>query len=365
MTTTAIAPTNIAILKYWGKNPAWEEYLIPTKSSISFTVDKLFTRTTIEAKPRGGAKPGIQFTLNGGRITPSMKEYEYVEDFLERVGAFFPFVRNYDYRIASENNFPTSAGFASSASGFAAMVKAMAGEIPEFSPIMDDDAKLSAIARLGSGSATRSIPSHGGVVLWERGVEFDLRDPQKQSSRMTKAAIEKAIFSSCARTVFAPDHWPELSIMYVKVKTEEKKVKSRPGMKASVDTNPLYQAWVDYEEAIVREQMLGAIRNRDFAFLSELIMKASNNLHQICFGTYPPLVYLNSTSVDIIRAVHALNEGGVKAAYTFDAGPNAVVFALGKDSPEVEGTLEGIVGKGNVTATRVGNGSRLSSDHLF
>ena len=108
----------------------------------------------------------------------------------------------------------------------------------------------------------------------------------------------------------------------------EKKIKSRAGMKASIETNPLYQAWVDYEEEVVKDDMISWIRRKEFAPLAELIMRASNNLHQICLGTYPPIMYLNSASLEIIRAVHEMNSSSVKAAYTFDAGPNAVVFAL-------------------------------------
>ncbi|MFN7990664.1 MAG: diphosphomevalonate decarboxylase [Candidatus Micrarchaeia archaeon] len=362
MTTTAIAPTNIAILKYWGKNPAWEEYLIPTKSSLSFTVDGLETRTSVKAVKSAGTAPGISFSLNGREIHPEMKEYEYVAGFLEKVGRFFPFVRAYDYRIVSENNFPTSAGFASSASGFAALIKAMAGEISEFGRLSEDEAKLSALARLGSGSATRSIPSKGGIVLWERGMDFR---PHRKA-RGGKDEIEKAMYSSIARTVYPPEHWPELSIIYAKVEAEEKKVKSRAGMKASIETNPLYDEWVGYEEGRMKREMIEAAGKKDFPALAGLIMRASNNLHQICLGTYPPIIYLNSTSIDIIDSIHQLNSGGtVKAAYTFDAGPNAVVFCLRKDEDSVAGMLEGIVGKAAVTRSRMGPGARYSKDHLF
>ncbi|MEW6035839.1 MAG: diphosphomevalonate decarboxylase, partial [Candidatus Micrarchaeota archaeon] len=301
MTTTADAPTNIAVLKYWGKNPAWEEYHIPSKSSLSFTVDRLRTKTTVEARPGKGR---ADFTLNGKRITHAMTEYEYIGDFLGRVGAFHPFVKEYDYRIASENNFPTSAGFASSASGFAALITAMAGELEEFAPLRGDDKRLSALARLGSGSAARSIPAKGGFVVWHRGLDFgDGRKP----AGLTKAELGKASDSSFAETLFAPAHWPELRILYAKVEAGEKKVKSRAGMRASIETNPLYAAWVEYEEKSMKAVMIEAMRRRDFPVLAGLIMKASNNLHQICLGTYPPIVYLNETSLRIMEAVHEMN----------------------------------------------------------
>jgi diphosphomevalonate decarboxylase len=359
MTTTAEAPTNIAVLKYWGKNPAWEEYHIPSKSSLSFTVDKLKTKTTVEAKPGGSGR--ADFTLNGKKIAPAMKEYEYIGDFFAKVGAFHPFVKKYDYRIASENNFPTSAGFASSASGFAALITAMAGELEEFAPLRGDDRRLSALARLGSGSAARSIPAKGGFVVWHRGLEFtDRREP----SSLSKAEVAMASESSYAETLFAPAHWPELRLLYAKVEAGEKKVKSRAGMRASIETNPLYGAWVEYEEGSMKGAMAGAMKRRDFPALAALVMKASNNLHQICLGTYPPIVYLNETSLRIIGAVHEMNGDAPKAAYTYDAGPNAVVLTLEKHEREVRSLLEGIVGD-NITTARMGEGARAVKGHLF
>ncbi|MEM4367131.1 MAG: diphosphomevalonate decarboxylase [Candidatus Anstonellales archaeon] len=359
MVTTAVAPTNIATLKYWGKNPAWEEYHIPTKSSLSFTVDGLYTKTTVQAKKGSG---NVEFNLNRKVITPEMKEYEYVGDFLKKVGAIYPFLNSYDYEIVSENNFPTAAGFASSASGFAALIKAIAGEVKELAFAKGNDRKLSALARLGSGSATRSIPSKGGFVVWERGISPDDKRTPENVSQEEK---EKIIDSSYSETLVEPDAWQELRIIYVKVKEEEKKVKSRAGMKTSVATSQFYKAWVEYEENEMKGKMVNAVRQKDFGLFAELTMKASNNLHSICLNTYPPISYLNETSWKIINMVHDINEGEVKAAYTYDAGPNAVVFTLGKHEGEVKGALAEVVGKENLFATRMGRGPYYTDNHLF
>jgi diphosphomevalonate decarboxylase len=350
MATTAVAPTNIAILKYWGKNPKFEDLLIPTKSSLSFTVGDLVTTTTVEAK-KGSGK--AEFELNGKKIMPSMKEHDYVVDFLAKVGKVYPFVKNYDYRIASRNNFPTAAGFASSASGFAALIKAIAGEIPEFAGIKDDDKKLSVLARLGSGSAARSIPAKGGFVEWKRGAGF----PEG------KETADKAMADSFAETLFPPSHWPEMRIIYVKVAEHEKKIKSRAGMKTSVETNPLYGSWVEYEERRMKQEMTEAVHRKDFAKLAELIMKASNNLHQICLGTYPPIVYLNEKSLRIMDAVHEM--GASIAAYTFDAGPNAVIFTEERNEKKVVSALSEIAGQSALHRTRMGAGASFADGHLF
>ncbi len=346
MTTTAIAPTNIAVLKYWGR--VREEYNIPTKSSLSFTVKDLYSTTTVRAV-KGKGK--LDFTLNRGKKGPRTKEYGYVRGFMERLGSAFPFVRKYDYKVMSENNFPTAAGFASSASGFAALVKALVKEVDGFKGLADDDRKLSALARLGSGSAARSIPSQGGFVKWDRGSGEDWeKDP---------------VFSSYALALFGPKHWPEFRILYVKVEEKEKKVMSRVGMAASVRTNPLYQEWVNHEEGLMKNEMVLAVGDKDFGRLAPMIMQASNNFHAICLGTYPPIHYLREKSIDVINSIHEMNQGRIKAAYTFDAGPNPVVFALKKDEKEVAGILEDIAGKDNVIRTSMGPGPGYSEKHLF
>lgn len=346
MTATAIAPTNIAILKYWGKING--QYHIPTKSSLSFTVEKLCSTTSLGAE-KGSMK--IDFTLNGKKAKEGSKEHEYVRSYLEFLSQTLPFIRNYDYRIKSENNFPTAAGFASSASGFAALLKALAGELDEFSELRDDERKLSALARLGSGSAARSIPSEGGFVKWDRGSGGDWeKDP---------------VYSSYAYSLFGPGHWPELRIIYATVESREKKIRSKDGMAESVRTNPLYQAWVSHEESLLKNDMVEAVSKKDFGNLAHMIMQASNSFHSICHGTYPPIYYLKPKSLQIIDSIHELNKEGVKAAYTFDAGPNPVIITRKKDEMEVLRLLDELVGEVNLYRTKPGPGPGYSKKHLF
>ena len=99
----------------------------------------------------------------------SGKESAYVNKFISTISKFFPFVNCYDYQIESENNFPTAAGFASSASGFAALTKAIVGELEEFEPICNNDARVSAIARMGSGSAARVYPLKAVLLFGKEG----------------------------------------------------------------------------------------------------------------------------------------------------------------------------------------------------
>eukprot|EP01105_Mastigella_eilhardi_P017638 TRINITY_DN4061_c0_g1_i1.p1 TRINITY_DN4061_c0_g1~~TRINITY_DN4061_c0_g1_i1.p1 ORF type:complete len:281 (+),score=44.68 TRINITY_DN4061_c0_g1_i1:376-1218(+) len=203
--------------------------------------------------------------------------------------------------IMSVNNFPTRAGLASSASGFACLVACMAHAL-------EVTADVSGIARLGSGSACRSM--FGGFVEWRRGA-----DPSG--------------VDSIAHQLFNDTHWPELEILILVVNEGEKAVGSTPGMQASVKTSALLQQRVASIPQKIEALKL-AIAARDFGTFAEITMKDSNQMHAVCLDTYPPLFYMNDTSRTIVDIVSQLNVavGKLIAAYTFDAGPNAVVFCL-------------------------------------
>ena len=339
MSTVAIAPTNIAIVKYWGKNPKFEKYNIPTKSSLSFTVDKLYTKTKLEMEEGNGS---IKFILNGSEVDKNSPKYAYINKFMNNVCEIIPELKEYNYLIDSKNNFPTAAGFASSASGFAALAKAIQGELKQknqtiYEKFMSNDKKLSVFARLGSGSAARSIPSTGGVVLWHKGNESD------------------PMFSSYAESIFPVDHWPEIRIIYVAVESHEKKIKSRKGMKMTVKTNPIYMNWVEYEENNAIPLIKKAISEKNFELLANEIMQCSNGLHAMMLYTQPRISYLNDTSQDIIEYILQKNENEVTAAYTFDAGPNAVIITTKEYSNELKSDMYQF---GDVTETKVGMGAR-------
>lgn len=330
------SPTNIAMIKYWGKHPRYEDLFIPTKSSISFTVSGLFASTLLTVDPGDG----IEFRLNGKKIAEGKSEFAYVKEFFDKIYGQYEFSRRYAYRIESQNNFPTASGFASSAAGFSALALAFArammglGHFPKL-----DDRQLSVIARLGSGSAARSIPSKGGLVIWHRGYD-GLGSPTEVSKH------------SYAETLYRPSYFKELAIIYAKVESGEKEIKSRAGMKESVKSVYDYWQWVDYEERTLLPAMLESVKRRDWKKFFGLTKQASNNFHSVCLRTVPPIMYLNDASMEIIKALDPLDH----AAYTFDAGPNAVVFTLKSKADEVEGFLRSIVGKANTFVTGVGGG---------
>lgn len=207
--------------------------------------------------------------------------------------------------VVSENNFPTAAGLASSASGYACLVYSLA----QLYGLKKQE--ISDIARLGSGSACRSI--YGGFVQWQKGVQLDGKD-------------------SIAVQVAPASHWPDLHVLILVVNDAKKKVGSTSGMARSVVTSELIKYRVEKCVPQRMHSMTQAIKDRDFSKFAEVTMKDSNQFHAICIDTYPPCVYMNDISHAIVNYVHAFNqlEGETKVAYTFDAGPNACLYVLEK-----------------------------------
>lgn len=217
-------------------------------------------------------------------------------------------------KVYSENNFPTAAGLASSASGYAAMVFAAAN-------LLGVEGDLTKIARQGSGSACRSM--HGGFVQWDKGKEVDGSD-------------------SIGSQLVPSSHWEDLRVFVIVVNDIRKKVGSTEGMQSTVDTSTLLKYRVDRIVDNHLKVARDAIRQKDFPKLADIIMRESNQLHAVCLDTQPPLHYLNDTSFLIIDMIHSYNEaiGSLQAAYTFDAGPNACIFTTEKHALKLAWLIE-------------------------
>lgn len=220
---------------------------------------------------------------------------------------------NYKLHIVSFNNFPTAAGLASSAAGFACLVYTVA----QVYGIQESySGELSAIARVGSGSACRSL--YGGWVKWEMGEKADGSD-----SLAVQVADEK--------------HWPEVVIAVLVVSEHRKPIGSTSAMERSVQNSDLLK---HRAANVVPERMKAmekAILDRNFDEFGKLTIQDSNQFHAVCLDTYPPVMYLNDVSKQIINLLTQYNAhyGEVRAAYTFDAGPNAVIYTKKEYLPEI------------------------------
>ncbi|MGH0153433.1 UNVERIFIED_CONTAM: hypothetical protein FKN15_066718 [Acipenser sinensis] len=305
---TCTAPVNIAVIKYWGKRN--EGLILPINSSLSVTLhqDQLKTTTTVASSRHFKEDRiwlnGKEDNINHPRLQSCLREIRRLARKRSSDGDNNSEKLNLSHKvhICSINNFPTAAGLASSAAGYACLVYTLAR-------LYGVEGELSEVARQGSGSACRSM--YGGFVQWIMGDKPDGKD-------------------SIAEQIQPETHWPDLRVLILVVSAERKPVGSTAGMQTSVQTSPIlkYRA-----ESVVPErmkEMIAAIRRRDFETFGELTMKDSNQFHATCLDTYPPIFYLNDVSKRIISLVHRYNTyyGRTRLAYTFDAGPNAVVYTL-------------------------------------
>ncbi|KAM4833560.1 diphosphomevalonate decarboxylase [Thomomys bottae] len=305
---TCTAPVNIAVVKYWGKRD--EELILPINSSLSVTLsqDQLKTTTTaaiskdftedriwLNGREEDVGQPRLQACLR--EIRRLARKRRGAGD-----GDSLPLSLNYKVHVASVNNFPTAAGLASSAAGYACLAYALAR-------VYGVEGDLSEVARRGSGSACRSL--YGGFVEWQMGEQEDGKD-------------------SIARQLAPEGHWPQLRVLVLVVSAEKKPMGSTVGMQTSVETSALLKFRAASVVPARMREMARCIQDHNFQGFAQLTMKDSNQFHATCLDTFPPISYLNDTSRRIIQLVHCFNTyyGQTKVAYTFDAGPNAVVFTL-------------------------------------
>ncbi|OCL01987.1 diphosphomevalonate decarboxylase [Glonium stellatum] len=320
------APVNIAVIKYWGKRDP--KLNLPTNSSLSVTLSQsdLRTHTTASCSPKFTYEDSLLLNgspqdVSGARTQACFRELRALRKKIEAENPSIPPLSTYPLNIVSENNFPTAAGLASSAAGFAALVRAIADlyELPS-SPT-----ELSRIARQGSGSACRSL--FGGYVGWEMGSAVDGSD-------------------SVAYEVAPASHWPNMRALILVVSAAKKGVSSTTGMQTTVATSALFPARANEVVPRRMKEMEKAIAAKDFETFGKVTMRDSNGFHATCLDTEPPIFYMNDVSRAAIRIVEGINNAAGKtiAAYTFDAGPNAVIYYLEENEKAVAGLFKAMLG---------------------
>ncbi|KAG0360480.1 diphosphomevalonate decarboxylase [Podila minutissima] len=316
---TCTAPVNIAVVKYWGKRDT--SLILPTNSSLSVTLsqDQLHSKTTIRASADFISDRlwlnGIEESITSNkRLVACLRETRALRTKIEAEDASAPKLAHLNIHICSENNFPTAAGLASSASGYACLVYTLS----KLFQLPLDASDLSIVARQGSGSACRSL--FGGFVAWEMGERADGAD-----SKAVQIAPET--------------HWPDLQALICVVSDEKKGTSSTEGMQLTVKTSPLLQERIKNVVPQRMDEMIAAIKDKDFPKFAELTMRDSNQFHAVCLDTYPPIFYMNDISRAIIRIITEYNRDGIKAAYTYDAGPNAVIYAPAANMAEIYSLL--------------------------
>ncbi|MBU1118352.1 diphosphomevalonate decarboxylase [Patescibacteria group bacterium] len=331
--TTARAFSNIALVKYWGKRD--EEKMLPQNSSVSVTLSDMYATTTVEFSA-GLTKHELM--LNGESYFSGSSEYSKVESVLKRIKKTASTGLN--AKVVSKNNFPTSAGFASSAAGLAALAVAASKAID----LSLSKKELSILARYGSGSASRSVL--GGFVKWNRGEKDDGSD-------------------SYATEVVSDTYWPEFRILAVSVSNLRKKIKSSDAMRRTVATSPYYTKWPKEAERDV-QKIENAIKKRDIKSVGEIAERSAFSMHGLMMTAKPPILYFLPKTIELINVIAQLREKeSVNAYVTIDAGPQVKILCLKKDIDYIKEKIAKINDIQKIFESRPGTGPQFLSDHLF
>ena len=277
---------NIAIIKYWGKKK--EKEMVPATSSISLTLENMYTETTLSPLPADARTD--EFYING----QLQNEAEHIKmrkiiDRYRPEGAGF-------VRIDTKNNMPTAAGLSSSSSGLSALVKACNA----YFQLGMNRRELALEAKFASGSSSRSF--YGPLAAWDKDsgeiypVETDLK----------------------------------LAMIMLVLEDQKKPISSRDGMKLCVETSTTFDEWIRQSEQDYKD-MLVYLKENDFKKVGELTEKNALAMHATTKTATPSFSYLTDASYEAMDFVRQLREQGESCYFTMDAGPNVKVLCLEKD----------------------------------
>lgn len=325
MKSTAIAPANIAFIKYWGTKD--NILRLPKNPSISMDLSDLLTTTTVEFHPDFYQDSVI---IDGSQ---QIKESNRVVKHLDRVRALAGI--SYKARVLAKNNFPSSTGLSSSSSGFAALTLAASTA----AGLKLSEKELSILARKGSGSSCRSIPD--GFVEWLDGNTSE---------------------TSYAVSLYPPDYWDIADIVAI-VSKDKKEVSSTQGH-ALAATSPFFEKRLELNKEkmkLIKKYM----QDKDFAAFGELVEAEALELHAIYITSSPSLIYLRPESLKLIIQIKKWRSEGLSVYFTLNTGQDVHVICRKKDAERVAKLLEGIDEVQRTIINYPAKGARLTDRHLF
>ncbi len=334
MKATAIAPANIAFIKYWGK--ADDTLRLPFNSSISMNLSECVTTTTVEFS-KDFSCDDVAFLEALTTITRPRKN---CQSEIERVNRHLGRIRKIAgstlfAKVITKNSFPVGAGIASSASGLAALTVAAAAALG----LSLSEKELSTLARLGSGSACRSIPD--GFVLWQKG----------RSSQ-----------TSYAVSLYPHDYW-ELRDILVITQASQKKISTTEGMD-NVRTSSFWTRRLRDMQGKIKA-VKRALVEKDFKMLGEIIEAEAVNMHAVMMTQRPPLFYWNGATMEMIHSVQKWREEGVPVYFTIDAGPNVHLICEAKNQDIIVEKVTSLSSVEQIIINKPVRGAHVIEDHLF
>ena len=296
------SPSNIALVKYWGKHGVQ----LPRNPSVSFTLDGAATDTTLHYSVREIAGEGVDVKLyldgavNDGFTARTKK-------FLESLLPIYPFLKQLSLIIKTSNSFPHSAGIASSASGMSALALCLVTLeerlFESFADRSEFKRKTSYLARLGSGSACRSV--YGGAAVWGELAALE------GSSNLFAVSVADDLHASFR------DYHDDILL----ISKSEKSVSSRAGH-GLMEGNPY--ATARYAQATRRtDEMLKILKTGDLTRFGEILESEALTLHALMMSSHPPYLLLRPNTLAVIERLQQYRQDTGRPLYfTLDAGPN-------------------------------------------
>jgi diphosphomevalonate decarboxylase len=325
MKATAIAPSNIAFIKYWGVKD--EKLRLPANGSLSMNLSNLLTTTTVEFnslfKDDTIEINGEQDREEASRVIKHLNRIRNMANISEKA------------KVISTNNFPTGTGLSSSASGFAAL--SLAGA--KAAGLDLSEKELSILARQGSGSACRSIPD--GFTEWLDGDTSD---------------------TSYAISLYPPEHWDIVDIVAV-VSKEKKEVSSSEGHKLAT-SSPFFETRLQLTKDRLR-LMKQYLQEKNFTKFGELTETEALELHAIYLTSQPSLIYLLPGTLHVMHEVKHWRQEGLEVYFTLNTGQDIHLICQKKDVETVTKKLTEISEVQNTIVNYATKGTHTTDTHLF
>jgi len=303
--TTFKAPSNIALVKYWGKKGEQ----LPANPSISFTLTHCYTETSIDYERRSESSiaSGDSFSFNfsfEGQPKPSF--HPKINTFFERILPYLPFLKDYHFNIASHNSFPHSSGIASSASAMAALSVCLMKIAVELGETYTEEVfwqKASFLARLGSGSACRSVK--GSIVVWG---EHPAITGSSDEYGITYPLPVHEVFQNYQDTILLIDRG-------------QKQVSSTVGHNL-MHGHPFAEArFAQANEHI--NQLVSSFASGDLDHFMEIVESEALTLHAMMQTSIPYFILMRPNTLEVIQRIWQYRKDTkVPLCFTLDAGAN-------------------------------------------
>ena len=294
------APSNIALIKYWGK----KEDQVPANASLSMTLSQSITLTSVQAF-KGLKKDGITWDFYFDGKKNSAFE-EKLQLFFSRIRGDVELGSDIHLEISSQNSFPHAAGIASSASSMAALslcLLSLEEQLKRITYTQDEFLKkASRISRLGSGSACRSL--YGGFSLWGK-TGFIKFSSDKYAIPITNF---HQLFNDLQDTILIVD-------------SREKEISSSAGHELMNDHPFANKRFIQAEENL--KNLLQCLEEGNWEGFSKLVENEALSLHSMMLTSNPWYILMKPHSLEIIKRIKDFRDkNGVQLTFTLDAGPN-------------------------------------------